>query len=116
MYKDTIVALEENSLTDHFTKNAAHTPNIHVLVIAHAQDDLGCAIVPRYNVRCEHETRRTGSPRQSKVQDLQRAIGANDNVGRLEILRCAIDDKTHDINGTLTTTVNITMTNYSPCE
>ena len=36
---------EEDSTPDHFPHDAPHRPDVHVLLVAHAQDDLGRAVV-----------------------------------------------------------------------
>lgn len=57
-----------------------------ILLILHAQDDLGGSVVSGYHVGGHHEVS-TGCPRQAKVQDLQSAIRLHYYVTRLQILR-----------------------------
>lgn len=81
-----ISAREENATSDHLAHDAAHRPYIHVLVIAHAQNNLWRSIIPRDHVRRHHEGC-ASSACQSKVQDFQRAIGFDHDIGWLQILR-----------------------------
>ena len=50
-----------------------------VLLVPHAKDDLGGAVVPGDYVGRHHEAG-TGRPCQAKVKNLQRAVGLDDNV------------------------------------
>lgn len=86
---NVIRAREEHSATDHLAHDAAHRPYVHVLVVAHAQNDLGRPVVACDHVRRHHEGGACGA-RQSKVQDLQRAIRLDHDIGWLQILRMKI--------------------------
>jgi hypothetical protein len=70
---DVIRSWEENSASDHLAHDAANRPNVDVLLVSHAQNDLRRTIISRHNVRRHHE-RRAGSSGESKVEDLQGAV------------------------------------------
>ena len=75
---------EEDAAPDHLSHDAAHRPDVHVLLVAHPQDDLGGAVVPRDDVGRHHEGG-AGRPRQSEVEDLQRAVRSHDDVRRFQV-------------------------------
>ena len=54
-------------------------------LVAHAEDDLWRPVVARDYVRGHQETR-GGGPGQTKVQDLQGAVGFHHDVAGLQIL------------------------------
>ncbi len=87
---DVVCSRKENSSADHLAHDAADGPDVDVLLVAHAQDDLRRAVVARHHVRRHHE-RRVGRPRQPEVQDLQRAVGADHDVARFKVLRTEIN-------------------------
>jgi hypothetical protein len=76
-----IGAGEEDPAPDHLAHDAAHAPDVHVLLVAHAEDDLGGAVVAGHHVGGHHEGG-AGRARQPKVQDLERAVGAHNNIAR----------------------------------
>lgn len=82
---NVIGARKQNPTAYHLAHNAAHRPDVDVLLVAHAQDHLRRPIVARHHVRRHHERGASGAG-QPKVQDLQRAIGLDDNVGRFQVL------------------------------
>lgn len=82
---DVIRSGEQNTAAYHFTHDAAHRPDVDVLLVAHAQNDFRRSIVARHHVRRHHE-RGASSSGQPKVEDFQRAIRLDHNVGRLQIL------------------------------
>lgn len=84
---NVISAREEHSATDHLAHDAAHRPDVHVLVVAHAQNDFRCTVIPRDHVRRHHEGGAC-SAGQSKVEDFQCAIRLDYDVGWLQILLC----------------------------
>lgn len=61
-----IGAGEEDAAPDHLAHDASHRPDVHVLGVAHAEDDLGRPVVPRHHVRRHHECR-AGGARQTEV-------------------------------------------------
>lgn len=81
-----ICTREEDASADHFAHDAAHWPDVHVLLVAHAEDDLGRPVVPRDHVRGHHEGR-ASCARQTKVEDLQRAVRLHHNVAWLQVLQ-----------------------------
>ena len=81
---NVICSGEEDTAPDHLSHDAAHRPNVHVLLVAHPQDDFGGAVVPRHDVRSHHEGGAC-RPRQSKVEDLQRAVGSHDDVRGFQV-------------------------------
>ena len=83
---DVIRSWEEDPSSDHLAHDAADRPDVHVLLVAHAQDDLRRAVVARHDVRRHHE-RRSGRAREAEVEDLQGAVGAHHDIAWLEILQ-----------------------------
>ena len=81
-----IGAGEQDATPDHLAHDASDWPDVDVLLVAHAEDDLGRPVVPRHDVRRHHEGR-AGRPRQPEVQDLQGAVGLHHDIARLQILR-----------------------------
>lgn len=63
-----ICAGEQDATTYHFAHDAAHGPDVHVLGVAHAEDDFWCPVVACYHVRGHHE-RGAGRAGQTKVED-----------------------------------------------
>ena len=76
-----IRAREQNPSSNHLSHDATDGPNVHVLLVAHAQDDLGRPVIPRHYVRGHHE-RRARRSGQSKVQNFQRAIAPHHDIAR----------------------------------
>lgn len=76
---------EKHPSSDHLTHDAPHTPDVHVLRIAHAEDDLGSSVVPCNHVGRHHEGR-ARCPGQPKVQYLQGAVRLHHNVAGLQVL------------------------------
>jgi hypothetical protein len=83
---DVIGAREEDSAANHFSHDAAHGPDVHVLLVAHAQDDFRRSVIPGDDVGRHHEGRAGGS-RQSEVENLQSAIRTDHDIAWLEILK-----------------------------
>lgn len=81
-----ISAGKEDATTNHLTHDAANGPNVDVLLVAHAEDDLGRPVIPRHDVGRHHEGR-ASRPREAEVQYLEGAVGLDDNIARLQILR-----------------------------
>ena len=55
-------------------------------LVTHAQDDLGGTVVAGHHVRC-HQEPGGGRPRQTKVQNLQRAVRLHHNITGLQVLQ-----------------------------
>lgn len=83
---DVIGTGEQHPATDHLSHDATDGPYIDVLLVAHTKDDLRGAVVPRHDVRRHHEGR-PGRAGQSKVQNLQRAVRFDYDVGRFQVLQ-----------------------------
>lgn len=81
---DVIGAGKEDAAAYHLTHDASYGPDVHVLRVSHAEDDLRRPVVSGHHVRCHHEGR-PRRPCQSEVQNLQRAVRSDDDVARLQI-------------------------------
>lgn len=77
-------AREQHATPDHLAHDAAHGPYVDVLLVAHAQYDLGRPVVPRDDVGGHHEGG-AGRPGQAKVEDLEGAVALDDDVAGLEV-------------------------------
>lgn len=76
---NVIRSREKHSAANHLAHYAAHRPNVDVLLVAHAEDDFGCAIVSRHDIRRHHESG-AGCAGQAEVENLQGAVGLDDNI------------------------------------
>ena len=81
---DVVRAGKDDGAAQHLAEYAAHRPDVRVFLVAHRQYDLGGAVVARDHVR-RHGEAGAGGARQSKVQDLERAVRADHNVARLQV-------------------------------
>lgn len=82
---NVICAGKQYTTPYHFTHDTSNRPNIHILCVAHAQDDFGRSIIPRHHVRSHHKRGASGAC-QSKIQYFQCAIRLDDDVRWLQIL------------------------------
>lgn len=64
---------EEDSSSNHLAHDAAHRPDVDVLLVAHAEDDLGRAVISRHDVGRHHE-RGAGGAGQAEIENLQSAV------------------------------------------
>jgi hypothetical protein len=85
----TVLSREQWLAAQHLGQNASHTPHVNGFgVFLERKHDLRCSVPTRSNV-FRHETRvvfsRGGRSRETKVADLEIAIGVKQQVGRLKI-------------------------------
>jgi hypothetical protein len=89
----TVLSWEQRLAAEHLSQNAAHTPHIDSLcVLLECKHNFRGTVPSRSDVFC-HETRvvlgRRGRSCETKVADLQIAVGVQKQVGGLEI---AVED------------------------
>ena len=78
---NVVSSWKHDSPTDHFPHDAPHGPDVDVLPVAHAQDDLWSSVISCYHVWSHHE-RCACWPGQTKVKNFERAIWPDHNITR----------------------------------
>ena len=82
---DVVAAREEDLAPNHLSEDASHRPDIHVLLVSHAEYHFGRPVVSGHHIRGHHEVTAC-TARQPEIQDFQCAIRAHHDVRRLQVL------------------------------
>ena len=67
--EDTICSRKHDTSSYHFTQYAPNRPHVNVFAVTHAQNNLWCSVIPRYDIRSHHECC-TSCTCKAKVKDL----------------------------------------------
>lgn len=87
-YLTQLTGKRQNQDDQHSLEMPRPLPAPHVLtvlLVAHAQDDFRCPVVPRHHVGGHHEVG-ARCPCQAEVQDLQGAVWLDNDVARFQVL------------------------------